>query len=799
LIDKKNQTLQNIKYYDVILVYEMAVEFEKKKFLFVSLESLSGDVAWAAKKEGHEVKISIKSETDKDVYEGILDKVNDWRSEVDWADVIVFDDTNFGDFADELRAKGKLVVGGSKYTDKLEEDRDFGQSEMKKVGMQTLPSFEFSNFDEAIKFVQEHPGRYVFKPSGFIPSESKDLLFIGEEEDGKDLIEVMTHNKRVWSKKISKFILQKYAQGVEVAVGAFFNGSDFLLPINVNFEHKRLFPGDIGPFTGEMGCYEAGTEVLTQFGWKDFKDVTFEDKFATLNHISHDIEYQRPTSIVKFNHHKKLLKIKNNTLDIGVTLDHNMVGIESNRYRKGENKLEFVKAKDLPNQFVIFRSSKYTGTKRDFFILPSVIFYHRDGNAVIGKPLPEKIIRMDNWLKFLGLWLAEGWTSTKGYQLGIAQNKERVRKEIREILSSLPFKFRENKDVFVCDDKQLWSYLRPLGDSLNKYLPREYLDLSREQLELLYNHMFLGDGNQSRKTRVYYTSSKRLADDVQELLLKIGKVGTIKSRNRKGGKIGDRKFKEVHTCYEVLERIEKKVSWIDKRDTKIVDYDGPVFCVEVPNHILYVKKNGKSFWCGNTLMYWSEPNNMFNMTLAKMKADLAASKYIGYVDINTIATAKGVFPLEFTCRFGYPTISIQMEGIQMPIGEFLYRLAKGENFAIKTKKGFQLGVVIAVPPFPYADKRVFATYKDSSIIFRKPSMEGVHIGDVKFVDGDWHLAGESGYVLVVTGCGNTVDESRKQAYSRIKNIILQNMFYRTDIGVKWYYESDMLQTWGYLY
>ncbi|MDP3004278.1 MAG: phosphoribosylamine--glycine ligase, partial [Candidatus Azambacteria bacterium] len=38
-----------------------------------------------------------------------------------------------------------------------------------------------------------------------------------------------------------------------MAVGAFFNGKDFILPINVNFEHKRVFPGDIGPFTGEMG------------------------------------------------------------------------------------------------------------------------------------------------------------------------------------------------------------------------------------------------------------------------------------------------------------------------------------------------------------------------------------------------------------------------------------------------------------------------------------------------------------------------------------------------------------------
>lgn len=139
-----------------------------------------------------------------------------------------------------------------------------------------------------------------------------------------------------------------------------------------------------------------------------------------------------------------------------------------------------------------------------------------------------------------------------------------------------------------------------------------------------------------------------------------------------------------------------------------------------------------------------------------------------------------------------------MEGILTPMGEFLFRLASGEKFELKVKKGFQVGVVIAMPPFPFDDKTVFNVYRDSSILFKKNSIEGIHLGDVKLVDGDWHIAGESGYTLVVTGSGSTVDEARKQCYNRIKNIMLQNMFYRTDIGVRWYKDSDMLQTWGYL-
>ena len=59
--------------------------------------------------------------------------------------------------------------------------------------------------------------------------------------------------KQAFAEEIKVFQLQKRVAGVEVAVGGFFNGKEFITPINVNFEHKKLFPGNIGPPTGEMG------------------------------------------------------------------------------------------------------------------------------------------------------------------------------------------------------------------------------------------------------------------------------------------------------------------------------------------------------------------------------------------------------------------------------------------------------------------------------------------------------------------------------------------------------------------
>lgn|GEM_PF-2881907 len=81
-------------------------------------------------------------------------------------------------------------------------------------------------------------------------------------------------------------------------------------------------------------------------------------------------------------------------------------------------------------------------------------------------------------------------------------------------------------------------------------------------------------------------------------------------------------------------------------------------------------------------------------------------------------------------------------------GDFLDRLAKKEKPELKIKKGFQIGVIIVIPPFPYEDKREAAIYQDLSILFRKQNLDGVHLGDVKIVNDTWAVAGDSGFILI---------------------------------------------------
>ena len=426
---------------------------KKRKFLFVSLSGLVGDIAWQVAKEGHEVRYFIADEKEKDIADGFVPKSDDWEKDIPWADVIVFDDTlGQGARAKELRAQGKAVVGGTPYTDRLEDDRSFGQEELKKAGVPIIPYREFDSFDAAIQHVSDNPGRYVIKPSGEA-ANVKRRLFVGDEEDGRDVIRMLEAYKKAFSEEIKVFQLQKRVVGVEVAVGAFFNGKSFVHPINVNFEHKKLFPGNIGPPTGEMG----------------------------------------------------------------------------------------------------------------------------------------------------------------------------------------------------------------------------------------------------------------------------------------------------------------------------------------------------------TTMFWSEPNRIFTQTLGKMEAKLAEEGYVGYIDINNIVNNNGIYPLEFTSRFGYPTIFIQQEGMITPIGHFLWDLAHGSDPKLKVKSGFQVGVRIVVPPFPFDDDATFESFsRNAAIVFKKGAPEEVHIEDAKIVEGQWLVAGTSGVILTVVGLGQTMKQAQAQAYAKVRNILIPNMYYRDDIGERWSEDSDRLHNWGYL-
>lgn len=428
------------------------IDFTAKKILLISKYGETLDLAYTFEQEGHHVKMFIEEKGCKEIGFGFCEKVTDWKKYIDWADLLIFDYTGYGAICEELRNAGKLVVGGSRYTDLLEMDRNFGHTELKKHKIKVLPSYEFTNFQDAITFIEKNPDVYVIKPSGET-QELKQLLFVGSDDEGLDIIRVLKAYEKSWGNNFGDFQLQKKVKGVEISVSSFFNGKEFITPINITFEHKKLFPKELGVSTGEMG----------------------------------------------------------------------------------------------------------------------------------------------------------------------------------------------------------------------------------------------------------------------------------------------------------------------------------------------------------SSMFWSKDSPIFDATLKKFEATFAKANFVGHIDINCIVNGNGIYPLEFTSRFGYPQIMIQNAGITEPLGAFFYKLAQGEKFCINVKKGFQVGVFIVVPPFPYDDKKTFNLFsKDAVVIFKKNMKEGLHPMHLKKVNDEWLITGDTGIALLISGTGLTMKDAQKNMYNRVQNVIINNCYYRTDIGDRWHEDSDKLWSWGLL-
>ena len=155
-----------------------------------------------------------------------------------------------GALQDKLRAQGLHVIGGSAFGDRLENDRAFAQSLLGAIGLRTADVREFANAPEAIADLAAKPRRTVLKFSG--PDHASGDNYIGQAADGTDVIALLRSKTAVIGDD-ARFILMDYIDGIEVGVGAYFDGTRFLRPACMDWEHKRFFAGDMGELTGEMG------------------------------------------------------------------------------------------------------------------------------------------------------------------------------------------------------------------------------------------------------------------------------------------------------------------------------------------------------------------------------------------------------------------------------------------------------------------------------------------------------------------------------------------------------------------
>jgi phosphoribosylamine---glycine ligase len=203
--------------------------------------------------EGHEVKVYVSKALCHGTLAGMVERVEDWHNELAWVrkagdeGIILFENVEEkrGALQDELRGDGFNVIGGSSFGDRLENDRGFAQAVLADLGLSILPVKSFDRRSEAIEYIKANPRRWVIK------FNSAAATFIGQLPQGDD---VVAYLEALPAQATSEsFILMEHVEGVEMGIGAYFDGEKFLTPSCLDWEHKRFFPGDLGELTGQMG------------------------------------------------------------------------------------------------------------------------------------------------------------------------------------------------------------------------------------------------------------------------------------------------------------------------------------------------------------------------------------------------------------------------------------------------------------------------------------------------------------------------------------------------------------------
>jgi len=338
------------------------------------------------------------------------------------------------------------------------------------------------------------------------------------------------------------------------------------------------------------------TEVYSSSGWVKFSELTKEDQLLTLNPDSFDLEWLRPTRLISQHNKGKMIHIKNQQLDILTTPDHQMFYKKRWDQRCGRDKWQFCRAEELPPDALLYRSSRWTGEDRPTTKVGTL-------------ELPT-----EHFCQFVALFLTEGSVDKRGNRIKIAQYRETSKAQMLAALKKLPVRVAEFAEGIHVTSDDLHTYASQFGPCYEKFVPEEIKSLSPKYISVFLEYFRLGDGGfcegkddwngyKLRGINVYRTTSKRMADDVGELIMKVGKRPSFRLQPTKGVAVKFRNgtYTMNHDLWHVYECHNLQASLQEFADrVSSVHYDNPVYCVELPrNHTLYIRRNGKCVWVGN--------------------------------------------------------------------------------------------------------------------------------------------------------------------------------------------------------
>jgi len=356
-------------------------------------------------------------------------------------------------------------------------------------------------------------------------------------------------------------------------------------------------------------CYLDDTEFLTERGWLRYDEVGEGDRLGTINKSTGEVEYQGFLDRVEksFSGHLGVLHPRHS--NCAVTLNHRM--LVSPARRSQANGFSWSYSTE---------SADWGLQKLEDLLKGGQSYFHV---RLAGEPSNRDYPVDDGYLQLMGAYVSEGCVGKRlqdgtASVLRISQKKGgRMESLMNGLQQTNPFeassirRFEYLHDephrsepclevVWTIADRELAPRLESeCGDgSLNKRLPSWTRSLSRRQATLLLGCLVLGDGTKRDFSDVYYTTSRRLADDIQAMCVHAGVVSQVWGPYAQ--ELSDNPMFQVYIgkgkpFASVVLRSGGSQNLTIEKVSKV-----RVVCFTVPNEVLVTRRHGKVAIQGNS-------------------------------------------------------------------------------------------------------------------------------------------------------------------------------------------------------
>lgn len=342
-----------------------------------------------------------------------------------------------------------------------------------------------------------------------------------------------------------------------------------------------------------VGCHDEQTEVLTEVGWQRWPEYDQSSALATVNSSTLALEFQIPTELHIYEYNGPLHCVQNRSHDMAVTPNHRM-------FVRSWNERE----RRIVDDYTM-RPMENIGWYARLLAAPMTW----QGARFTGIQIGNQKYDGDDFVALVAMLVSDGWAggseSTK-HRVSFCCFKPHRVELARKIAARVGFRELSNRPcVFERSDMALanWCranlYTKPGLRSPNKRVPQLVKCACRSQVGLFLD--YFGDKTDTTDRRQFSTTSKQIADDIQELLLRVGKKSGLYSRPMRNAVMKDGReiAASANTEYAITQWAADHVS-LEAKKVIVEPYRGMVYCATVPNSTLITRRNGKTLISGNS-------------------------------------------------------------------------------------------------------------------------------------------------------------------------------------------------------